>query len=56
MKMRDDETVPRRQTKGHNQRQTKETLGDVIDWLGEACSSLDKKARTHLLRSPGRPL
>lgn len=31
-------------------------LGDVVDWLGEACSSLDKKGRTHLLRSPGRPL
>lgn len=31
-------------------------MGDVVDWLGEACSSLEKKGRTHLLRSPGRPL
>lgn len=33
-----------------------EMLEDVTDWPGEACSSLDKKARTHLLRSLGRPL
>lgn len=33
-----------------------ERLEDVTDWLGEACSSLNKKARTHLLRSLGRPL
>lgn len=31
-------------------------LGDVVDWLGEACSSLGQTGRTHLLRSPGRPL